>query len=332
MELYSNGLMWEDSTLVVSSIVDELSGHPLRKTPSSPGSSGSSSSDGRLTLDVSPHQLAQEQKKARRLHHFITFLCSLAVIFVSAVTYRLGRGAGQREGLIGGTTSIGTTHTKDRAVARRKKLLSLVLDWGVTKRDIIGDDASAPGRAFQWLVYNDSHSVNAETIRTRYALATLYFSTQSNSTNDDPTWIVASHWLSSYPVCMWHGVECADHDDTVELVRALNLSSNGLVGTIPDELSLLELDIRSLDVSFNNVTGSVPNSLFSLKNLVDLYLGPNSFSSTTIPDTIKELRQLKNLYMNDCGLEGEIPSGIGNLSHLRTFVGYHESRTRDIFF
>ena len=315
MEMYSKGLMWDDSTLVVASIVDELSGSPLRRMDST------GSSNSRLTLDVPPRQQAKEPKKARRFHHLITILCPIVVLFVSFVTYRMGRGAGQREGLVGNgdVTLVGISHTKDQSEVRRKKLLSLVLDWGVTRRDVLEDSTTAAGRAFHWLIYNDSRSVNVETIRTRFVLATLYFSTQSTS-SDKPSWIVDRHWLSPYPVCMWYGVNCLDHDDTIELVQAVNLTSNGLVGTLPDELSLLEFDFRSLDVSFNNVTGTLPESLFGVKNLVELYLGPNSFSSATIPDTIGQLRQLKNLYMNECGLAGTIPSSIGNLSNLRKFI------------
>jgi hypothetical protein len=53
----------------------------------------------------------------------------------------------------------------------------------------------------------------------------------------------------------------------MERVQSLNLTSNGLAGTLPDELSMLQLDIRVLDVSDNSIEGTIPASLSNLRNL-----------------------------------------------------------------
>jgi hypothetical protein len=135
----------------------------------------------------------------------------------------------------------------------------------VTPREILKDSMSAPARALDWLVYEDMNTENVETMRTRFALATLYFETQKPSAGD--SWTNDRHWLSSDPVCLWHGVECLDEHTTTGLVKSLNLSSNGLTGTLPDEIGLLEADIRSLDVSNNAIAGTIPETLFLMKNL-----------------------------------------------------------------
>lgn len=49
--------------------------------------------------------------------------------------------------------------------------------------------------------------------------------------------------------------------------------------------------------------------------LVDLYLGPNLLTSF-IPTHIGLLDGLKQLYINDCSLNGTIPEEIGNLTNL----------------
>jgi hypothetical protein len=130
-------------------------------------------------------------------------------------------------------------------------------------------EGSAQWHALQWLAYKDWETRNIEAVRTRYALATLYFSTHGveTTTGAPLPWHVQTHWLSSYPVCLWHGVQCHEEDNTLERVQSLNLTSNGLGGTLPDELSLLQLDIHFLDLSDNTIEGTIPESLSNLRNL-----------------------------------------------------------------
>jgi Leucine-rich repeat (LRR) protein len=90
-----------------------------------------------------------------------------------------------------------------------------------------------------------------------------------------------------------------------------------ILGTLPDELGLLGLDCQSLDVSYNSITGPIPQSLLHMRNLVNLYLGPNLFTSI-VPSGLNQLSNLVNLYINDCLLSGSIPQEVGNLNKLRT--------------
>jgi hypothetical protein len=248
METFSNRLAWTEET-TLSSMADALSGFPLEKTRH-------------------PSRPAGEPPKFTRRHKVLSVLCLLAVVAISSLAFHLGRDVGEHDLLVDAHEVESTT--QDETEIRRKKIFSLILDWGLTPREVLNDTLSAPSRAFHWLVYEDDAD-NVEAIRTRFALSTLYYSTQNISAKQ--SWVVDNSWLSSYPVCLWYGVECHDYaHSTIGLVKALNLSSNGLTGTLPDELSLLELDCRSLDVSNNAITGTLPETLFAMKNLGEIFV------------------------------------------------------------
>lgn len=195
---------------------------------------------------------------------------------------------------------------------RYNVLLSMILDWGVSTRSALEDDASAQGKALYWLAFNDTEFVNSETIRTRFVLSTLYFSTSGTGSQ----WHDDNHWLTSYPVCLWYGIECFDESDMIGLVKSINLSSNGLAGTLPLELALLERDVRLIDLSFNSIGSSLPDAFYRLNNLKALYLGPNNFKST-IPQSVYGLSHLTHLYLNDCQFSGTISGDIGVLTNLQ---------------
>jgi hypothetical protein len=245
MELLSNSLEWnaEDSRIVA--IADGLVGNPLE----------------RATQLDSTHT-----PKLRRRYKLFALAGLVAVAIILPLSFVLGKDVGENESLIevGESDSDSTTqHTVTEV--RHTKILSLILDWDATPRTVLEDSRSAPARAMEWLVNEDTATDQVETIRTRFVLATLYFSTQNVSTGK--SWRVDTHWLSTYPVCLWHGVQCLDEYSTIGLVKSLNLSSNFLTGTLPHELGLLELDCSTLDVSNNAITGSIPETLFLMKNL-----------------------------------------------------------------
>jgi len=52
-----------------------------------------------------------------------------------------------------------------------------------------------------------------------------------------------------------------------------------------------------------------------MKNLVELYLGPNRFDAAPFP-AFEELPNLQHLYVNGCSLRGPIPSGTLSLKAL----------------
>lgn len=120
----------------------------------------------------------------------------------------------------------------------------------------------------------------------------------------------------------------------------LNLSSNNLNGTIPEEVvSLSSLSISlvmshnfltgplppevgkltnlvEIDVSYNKLSGNIPGSLESCISLERLYLGNNSFEGT-IPISLKSLRGLAELDLSCNSLFGKVPQFFSKLLSLR---------------
>lgn len=214
--------------------------------------------------------------------------------------------------------SVSVTKVDERT-ARYRHLFSLVLDFEITSRGDLEREHSPQAQALNWLAFEDT-AENVEDLRSRYALASLYFSTQVNSTS----WTKKDQWLSANPVCLWYGIECISTQANVHLVKSLNLSANGLDGTIPEELSLLQRDCHVLDLSYNNIRGGIPSTMgTNMQNLQRLYLGPNSLSST-IPESVFELGRLTHLYLDSCGLHGTLSKSIGKMENLHG-LGLHDN-------
>ena len=221
-----------------SALADGVSGFPLQKTPQ------------RSAVDRPCWK-----KNPILILIFSLFISLILIVFLVGVDF------GEKEQ----TTIHGDAEYKinmEPTALRQNAVAALILDWGLTSAERLEDVSSPAALALEWLVYKDAVSVASPTIRTRFALASLYFATQNPALGK--TWTSDRHWLSSSPVCSWYGIECLEINADIGLLRSLNLSSNALTGTIPDEIGLLGLDIRTLDISENNLTGTIPDSLFLL--------------------------------------------------------------------
>jgi len=151
---------------------------------------------------------------------------------------------------------------------RYNQLYNAILDWGYTAIDVLENENSPQGRALKWLSDEDIETNDVEVARTRFALAALYFSTHNiaDDSGTPATWHTQTNWLSNNPVCFWYGVECIE-GGFFGRVQALNLSSNGLAGTIAQEIGPLETDIRVLDLGNNSIRGPLPKSIAALEKL-----------------------------------------------------------------
>ncbi|XP_015167745.1 putative receptor-like protein kinase At3g47110 [Solanum tuberosum] len=124
-------------------------------------------------------------------------------------------------------------------------------------------------------------------------------------------------------------------------IEGLYLSSLNLFGTIPHSLFNCSKLIY-LDLSYNKLTGLIPNSFGYMTHLKYLGLGGNNLMSDTRSSFFSSLSNCRELQFLDvslnplnvvlpvsvgnvslvklmvveCGLKGEIPKGIGNLSSL----------------
>ena len=261
-------------------IVDVLSGEPLKTQ----------------VEDVKDRKQAYAFNRYLRRKSLCCVGVPLLIVFIVVVL------------LVSGVTN--KNQVPDSVNPRKSKLFSLIVDMGVSS-DRLNDGETPASHALDWLVTDSVDLKDYEAVRTRFALATLYFSTTSKK-----PWNSAQYWLSEYPVCLWEGVTCIhpDHDDRQQ-VKALELDHHGREGYLPEELSLLQRDLHVLDLSNNHLQGSIPN-LDGLSNLERLYLGPNNLTST-IPDSLYSLKHLDHLYLNQCELSGSISTKIGQLSALQ---------------
>ena len=116
-------------------------------------------------------------------------------------------------------------------------------------------------------------------IADRAALEALYRATDGDNWRDN------RNWLTKEPY--WHGVIREGRDGRVS---GLDLSDNGLNGTIPPELGQLT-ELTGLDLAENQLRGEVPPELGQLVHLRDLKLRDNRLTGA-IP---LELLTLVNL-------------------------------------
>ena len=67
------------------------------------------------------------------------------------------------------------------------------------------------------------------------------------------------------------------YDKILGLLKIIDLSSNKLMGKLPDEISSL-LQLVGLNVSRNNIVGEIPQTIGQMKQLQSLDLSRNQFS------------------------------------------------------
>ncbi|KAL5549680.1 hypothetical protein UlMin_004911 [Ulmus minor] len=91
------------------------------------------------------------------------------------------------------------------------------------------------------------------------------------------------------------------------LVANMDLSSNKLVGHIPEELTTL-VGLHGLNLSHNNLSGSIPRNIGNITSLESLDLSDNQLSGT-IPNSMSILTSLSYLNLSHNKLFGKIPKG-----------------------
>ncbi|MED6110892.1 hypothetical protein PIB30_047184 [Stylosanthes scabra] len=102
----------------------------------------------------------------------------------------------------------------------------------------------------------------------------------------------------------WEGVTCRmNKDNTALVISQIDLGSQGLKGDISGQISLLS-DLVSLNLSSNSLVGEIPNGL-GQKSLTHLDLSNNQLSGS-IPDSIAS-SSLKLVLLNGNLLEGRVP-------------------------
>ena len=133
----------------------------------------------------------------------------------------------------------------------------------------------------------------------RYALTTLYFSTAGHG------WVDQVGWLTEKNVCLWQGIEDCNKES---IVTGIDLTSNGLVGALPVEITHLR-NIEVLDLSDNELYGTIPTEFGLFEDLEILRLGGNLIKGN-IPSELGNVLTLEELYLHFNDLEGPVPSEV----------------------
>lgn len=141
-------------------------------------------------------------------------------------------------------------------------------------------------------------------------------------------------WDFNQPVSTWFGVTVVD-----DKIISINLSSNNLVGTIPNSIQDLKYlesfnvfknklkgqfpselfriqTIKNINLSFNSFTGDIPESISLASSLVTLEVFMNQFSGS-LPENIGNLKNLKLLSLFSNNFTGKLPQGIYQLKNLK---------------
>jgi|GEM_PF-2110177 len=111
----------------------------------------------------------------------------------------------------------------------------------------------------------------------RLVLEALYTSTNGNA------WKKRTGWRSEESLCEWYGISCgSEWIDGRErsVVKAINLSYNGLRGSLPPAITSLKY-LNRLDVAGNDLSGPVPEAILDRwdRNDFDFSGEGNSFSN-----------------------------------------------------
>ena len=90
-------------------------------------------------------------------------------------------------------------------------------------------------------------------------------------------------------------------------MMSIDLSSNNLIGKIPEEIVLLD-GLVNLNLSWNHLSAVIPSKIGEMRSLESLDLSRNMLSGE-IPATLSNLTFLSYLDLSYNNLTGRIPSG-----------------------
>ncbi|XP_031126947.1 receptor-like protein EIX2 [Ipomoea triloba] len=121
----------------------------------------------------------------------------------------------------------------------------------------------------------------------------------------EPLLISASTSLDNILI-QWKNKEW-EYRKQVVLLKSIDLSSNQLVGDIPEQFSSLN-GLLSLNLSSNHLTGKIFSTIYQMENLEVLDLSKNQLFGA-IPIGLASLNYLAVLDLSNNSLSGKIPTG-----------------------
>lgn len=164
-------------------------------------------------------------------------------------------------------------------------------------------------KAMAWSL-EDRTKYNVEVparVGVRYALATLYYSTNGDN------WLNNTNWKSGHE-CLWNGVYCELDENNIVSVTYLNLVTNNLDGSIPEEIGYIE-SLRRIELGSNQLVGPIPETFSRLYELRTISVSDNQLTGE-IGANIDGLTKLANLDLANNRFRGHVPHGLGGIPTL----------------
>jgi Leucine-rich repeat (LRR) protein len=207
----------------------------------------------------------------------------------------------------------------------------------ITDPSIFGDPSTPQGMAYEWMLDTDPAQVDPctfPTVQQRYALTTLYYSTNGDG------WTNSMGWLSGSNECMWAGITC-EVDVVNEILLGefnysciLDGSTTAIFSTKSPCMANLLHSLTPLHLFYfcllrnalvaNGLSGVLPNEIQAFRSLQVLQLGNNAIGGT-IPDVLIETPDLRIFDIEINAISGP---AIVNLEGLGKLESYRVSANR----
>ncbi|KAM7465834.1 hypothetical protein LguiB_013396 [Lonicera macranthoides] len=142
-------------------------------------------------------------------------------------------------------------------------------------------------------------------IQTKSSSVNMSFGLQGRTYSNGLTIVYNNGEYMASALVQWKG-KLSEYKKTLGLLKCIDLSSNKLVGKIPQELSSLK-GLVSLNLSRNNLSGDIMKNVSEMKMLEVLDLSTNQLSGE-IPTGLASLNFLSVLDLSSNNFSGKIPS------------------------
>ena len=175
---------------------------------------------------------------------------------------------------------------------------------------ILSNPDTPQAKAKAWLL-EDRTKYNVEVpvrVGVRYALATLYYSTNGDN------WLNNTNWKSDSHECLWKGIYCDLDANNIVSITYLNLVTNNLDGSIPEEIGYIET-LRRIELGSNQLVGPIPQTFSRLSELRTISVSDNQLSGE-IGTNIDGLTKLANLDLANNRFRGQVPHSLGGIPTL----------------